>query len=59
VIEIDSLYVGGKPRREMNYSPPGRGRKGQPKILKTPALIAVQRPPDLSVGAPAGELGQR
>ena len=39
----------------MNYSPPGRGRKGQPKTLKTPALVAVQRPPDVSVGAPAGE----
>jgi transposase-like protein len=55
VIEIDSLYVGGKPRREMNRTPPGRGRKGEPKTLKTPALVAVQRPPDVSVGAPAGE----
>jgi hypothetical protein len=55
VIEIDSLYVGGKPRREMNRTPPGRGRKGEPKTLKTPALVAVQRPQDVSVGAPAGE----
>jgi transposase-like protein len=55
VIEIDSLYVGGKPRPEMNRTPPGRGRKGEPKTLKTPALVAVQRPPDVSVGAPAGE----
>jgi hypothetical protein len=54
-VEIDGLYLGGKPRREMNYSPPGRGRKGQPKTLKTPALVAVQRPPVLSGGAPAGE----
>jgi hypothetical protein len=46
---------GGKPRRDPNYSPPGRGRKGQPKTLKTPALVAVQRPPDVSIGAPAGE----
>jgi hypothetical protein len=28
VVEIDGLYLGGKPRREANYSPPGRGRKG-------------------------------
>jgi hypothetical protein len=55
VVEIDGLYVGGKPRREKNYSPPGRGRKGLPKTQKTPALVAVQRPPDVSVGAPAGE----
>jgi hypothetical protein len=55
VVEIDDLYLGGKPRRDANYSPPGRGRKGQPKTLKAPALAAVQRPPDLSVGASAGE----
>jgi hypothetical protein len=55
VVEIDGLYVGSKPRREKNHSPPGRGRKGQPKTLKIPALVAVQRPPDVSVGAPAGE----
>jgi hypothetical protein len=48
VVEIDGLYLGGKPRRDANYSPPGRGRKGQPKTLKTPALVAVQRPPDVS-----------
>jgi transposase-like protein len=56
VVEIDSVYLGGKPRREMNYSPPGRGRKGQPKTLKTPALVAVQRPPDVSAGSPSGEV---
>jgi hypothetical protein len=55
VVEIDRLYLGGKPRRDANYSPPGRGRKGEPKTLKTPALVAVQRPPDVSVGASAGE----
>ncbi len=31
VSEIDSLYGGGKPRREMNRTPPGWGRKGEPK----------------------------
>jgi transposase-like protein len=56
VVEIDSLYGGGKPRRDRNHSPPGRGRKGEPKTLKTPALVAVQRPPDVSVGAPSGEV---
>jgi hypothetical protein len=56
VVEIDGLYIGGKPRREKNYSPPGRGRKGHPKTQKTPALVAVQRPPDVSVGAPSGEV---
>lgn len=56
VIEIDSLYVGCKPRRDRNDSPPGRGRKGEPKTLKTPALVAVQRPQDVSVGAPSGEV---
>jgi hypothetical protein len=47
VVEIDGLYLGGKPRRDPNYSPPGRGRKGQPETLKTPALVVVQRPPTL------------
>jgi transposase-like protein len=56
VVEIDGLYLGGKPRRDANDSPPGRGRKGQPKTLKTPALVAVQRPPDVIVGAPSGEV---
>ena len=56
VVEIDGLYIGGKPRREKNYSPPGRGRKGQPKTLKTPALVAVQRPPDVGVGTPSREV---
>jgi hypothetical protein len=56
VVEIDGLYVGGKPRRDRNNSPPGRGRKGQPKAQKTPALVAVQRPPDVSVGAPSDEV---
>jgi hypothetical protein len=55
VIEIDSLYVSGKLRREMNRTPPRRGRKGEPKTLKTPALVPVQRPPDVSVSAPADE----
>jgi transposase-like protein len=55
VVEIDSVYLGGRPRRDLNYSPSGRGRKGQPKTLKTPALVAVQRPSDVSIGAPAGE----
>jgi hypothetical protein len=56
VVEIDGLYLGGKPRRDKNYCALGGGRKGQPKILKTPALLAVQRPPDLSVvGSPSGE----
>ncbi len=32
-VEIDGLYISGMPRREKNYSPPGRGRKGQPKKL--------------------------
>lgn len=56
VVEIDGPYVGGKPRRDRNYFPPRRGRKGEPKTLKTPALVAVQRPPDLSVGPPSGEV---
>jgi transposase-like protein len=56
VVEIDSVYLGGKPRRDQNYSPPGRGRKGQPKTLKIPALVAVQRPPDVSAGSPSGEV---
>ena len=56
VVEIDGLYVGGKPRWDRNNSPPGRGRKGQPKAQKTPALVAVQRPPDVSVGAPSDEV---
>ncbi len=56
VVKIDSLYVGGKPRRDLNFSPPSRARKGQPKPLKTPTLVAVQRPPHVRVGALSGEV---
>ncbi|WP_165820378.1 transposase [Microvirga sp. KLBC 81] len=50
-VEIDGFYRGGKPRREMHRSPPGRGSESESKTLKTPALVVVQRPPDLSIDA--------
>ncbi len=34
VVEIDSLYVGGKPRRDRNYSPPGVDAKASRRPRK-------------------------
>jgi ISXO2-like transposase domain/Transposase zinc-ribbon domain len=54
-IEIDEFHFGGAPRRDPDQPKPGRGRKGQPKTIKTPALAIVQRPNALEPGSPAGE----
>jgi transposase-like protein len=54
-VEIDEFYIGGVPKKKSDEPPPGRGRKGLPKTLKTPALIIVQRPDTVTVGAPAGD----
>ena len=54
-VEIDDFHFGGKPRNDADRPKLGRGRKGQPKTTKTPALALVQRPASLDDGAPAGE----
>ena len=54
-VEIDEFHFGGKPRRDADRPRLGRGRKGQPRTDKTPALAIVQRPASLEEGAPAGE----
>lgn len=54
-VEIDDFHFGGKPRRDPDQPKLGRGRKGQPRTTKTPAMAVVQRPGDLTAGAPAGE----
>lgn len=54
-IEIDQFYFGTTPRLDAGGSPRlGRGRKGQPNTLKTPALAVVQRPEMLTACSPAG-----
>ncbi|EIM30260.1 hypothetical protein MicloDRAFT_00010650 [Microvirga lotononidis] len=45
VVKIDGLYVSGKPRPDGQRASRGRGRKGELKTLKSPALVAVKRPP--------------
>jgi ISXO2-like transposase domain len=52
---IDEFYIGGAPKKKRDEPPPGRGRRGLRKTLKTPALIIVQRPDTVIVGAPAGD----
>ena len=42
-VEVDELYVGGSPRNDADRPHLGRGRKGQPRTTKTPALAVVQR----------------
>jgi len=54
-VEIDEFHFGGKPRGDPNPPKLGRGRKGQPRTTKTPALAIVQRPASREPGTPAGE----
>lgn len=54
-VEIDEFHFGAKPRRDPNPPKLGRGRKGQPRTTKTPALAVVQRPSGREPGTPAGE----
>ena len=58
-VEVDGFYVGGSPRRSADGPRLGRGRKGQPRTTKTPALAFVQRPAELAQGTPAGEARAR
>lgn len=55
IVETDEFYIGGSPRKDRDSPKLGRGRKGLPRTTKTPALTVVQRPLELTVGAPAGE----
>lgn len=58
-VEIDEFYIGGRPRRDADRPRLGRGRKGQPRTMKTPVLAVVQRPEELVEGAQAGEARAR
>jgi transposase-like protein len=55
IVETDEFYIGGSPRKDRDSPKLGRGRKGQPRTTKTPTFTVIQRPLDLTVGAPAGE----
>lgn len=54
-VEVDHLYLGGRPRKYPDDPSPGRGRKGQAKTEKTPVLAIVQRPVDVTPGSGAGD----
>jgi len=58
-VEIDDVYIGGSPRKDPDRPRLGRGRKGQPRTTKTPALSIVQRPENLDDGTQAGAAGAR
>jgi transposase-like protein len=58
-VEIDDVYIGGSPRKDRDRPRLGRGRKGQPRTTKTPALTIVQRPENLEDGTQAGAAGAR
>ena len=58
-VEVDEFYLGGSPHQDADRPRLGRGRKGQPRTTKTPALAVVQRPEELAQGAPAGEARAR
>jgi ISXO2-like transposase domain len=58
-VEMDEFYIGGSPRKDADRPHLGRGRKGQPRTAKTPALAVIQRPQALEEGAPAGEARAR
>jgi biotin operon repressor len=55
IVEVDEFYFGGKPRLDADSPHPGRGRKGLRRTLKQPAIAIIQRPDDLTKGAPAGK----
>lgn len=52
IIEADVSYVGGASRNDADRPRLGRGRKGQPRTEKTPVFGIVERPLDLTPGAP-------
>ncbi|TPW26121.1 IS1595 family transposase [Martelella alba] len=54
-VEIDHFYLGGRPRKQPDKPPSGRGRKGQKKTEKTPVVAIVQRPDAAAPGSPAGD----
>lgn len=54
-VEIDHFYLGGRPKKRPDETPPGRGRKGQAKTEKTPVMAIAQRPADLTPGSAAGD----
>ncbi|APG89249.1 ISSod11, transposase (plasmid) [Sinorhizobium americanum CCGM7] len=54
-VEIDHFHLGGRPRINPDDPPPGRGRKGLPNTQKTPVMVMVQRPDDVTPGTPAGD----
>jgi ISXO2-like transposase domain/Transposase zinc-ribbon domain len=58
-VEIDEFYFGGGPPKDADRPHLGRGRKGQPRTTKTPALAVVQRPMEATEGAAAGEARAR
>lgn len=41
-VEVDHFYLGGRPRKQPDGSPPRGGRKGQTKTEKTPVVGIVQ-----------------
>ncbi len=55
VVEADEIFVGSPPDAPERPNP-GRGRKGLPRKAKITVLSTVERPLDLSPGAPAGEV---
>jgi hypothetical protein len=54
-VEMDEFSIGGSPRKDAGRPRLGRGRKGQPRTSKPPALAVVQRPASTEQGSRAGE----
>lgn len=46
-VEIDHFHLGGRPRKNLDDPPPGRGRKGQANTDKTPVIATVRRLTDV------------
>ena len=58
-VEIDEFFLGGRPKKRADETPPGRGRKGLRRTTKRPVLAVVQRPSATSRGAPPAMPGPR
>jgi hypothetical protein len=58
-VEMNEFDIGGSPRKDADHPHLGRGRKGQPRPMKTPVLTVVQRPTQADQGAAAGDARAR
>ena len=48
IVETDEFYIGGSPRKDRDSPKLGRGRKGQPRTMKTPGRAMRRMTPSVT-----------